>query len=224
MDTGIFLDLFRQALDQVEQVYYGTAWWNASMLNPYQDLVDNPQRMILEDYWERYDERVFCYELYHQVRAHIEAYEAEHPEDLSPLLFQGELRKEQISDIVAEYFQVQRLEKAYIPDFLLHSPGDFQHQSLIIEVKSAPNLPFGSIQQDLAKIQEFISRYRYQMGLFLVVNTPAERMRAMLSHPEHQEWMAEHLPNRSQIKFMCKHDHQASLFECSLNEVPASLC
>jgi len=116
MDTGIFLGLFRQALDQVEQIYYGTAWWNASMFNSCQGYEDDSQRMILADYLERYDERVFCYELYHQVRLRMEVYRIEHPEDRSPLLFQGELRKEQINDIVAKHFQVQQLEKAYLRD------------------------------------------------------------------------------------------------------------
>jgi hypothetical protein len=104
MDTDIFLNLFRQALSQVEAMYYG---------------IDRRHNPI----FARHDERVFCYELYHQMRSLMQEYPAGNPDSFSSLRFQGELRKERISVDTEEQFNVKALSKPYIPDFLLHALG-----------------------------------------------------------------------------------------------------
>jgi len=43
------------------------------------------------------------------------------------------------------------------------------------------------------KIQEFITRYRYQMGNFLIVNNSADRIRRLLAEPSNQRWIMENL-------------------------------
>src|SRR5258708_2937747 len=93
----------------------------------------------------------------------MDKYAAKKPGLTSSVRFQGELRKKRIDASTAKLFGVTVLDNEYIPDFLLHSPGDFNYQSLIIEVKSAPNIPFGPIQEDLMKIQQFISRNIYKI-------------------------------------------------------------
>lgn len=231
MDVGIFLKLFRQALERVDGLYYGMTWWSDSMLNHYANTEGNPRREflqegaelqeIIKEYLNRYDERVFCYELYHQVRSLMDEYMEKHPDLILPFHFQAELRKEQISELVKKHFEVEALDHTYIPDFLLHSPGNFEYQGLVIEVKSAPDLQFAPIQADLLKIQEFITRYKYQKGIFLVVNNSEERMHRLLS--DHQRWIAQELPDRSRILFLCKEHPAKKLSEWNLGKAPTLL-
>jgi hypothetical protein len=197
MDHQVFLKLFRKAVNNVGDIYYGRTWWNDSTLNGLNIFVEDPRRDELESYLSRYGERVYCYELYHQVRVLMSAWQEHNGIEESPIVLQGELQKEQISNLVEEIFRVQALDKEYIPDFLLHSPGDFGNQELVIEVKSAPELSISSIKEDLLKIQQFISRYNYSYGLFLTVNTDPDRMLRLLNR--HRDWVNNSLPNRIEL-------------------------
>jgi len=199
MNIKLFLDLFYKVLDKVEELYYGIDQRNNSIL-------------------ARYDERVFCYELYHQIRSLMDKYVAKNPGPTSSIRFQGELRKKRIGANAAKLFDVTALDNKYVPDFLLHSPGDFDYQSLIIEVKSARNITFGPIKKDLMKIQEFITRYRYQMGIFLIVNNSADRIRRLLAKPSNQRWIMENLSDRSRILFLSKENRGVNPFECYLDK------
>jgi hypothetical protein len=185
MELIEFVDLFQKALDQVEDKYYG---------------IDHQSNSL----FARYDERVFCYEVYHQVRSLLDKFQGMHPDAKSPLYFQGELRKPIIRADLAKEHGVKTLRRRYIPDFLWHSPGNFRHQRLIIEVKSSPSISFKPISDDLTKIQEFMTRYGYEMGMFLVVNNSSDRMYRLLENPRNQLWIRENLPDRSRILFISK--------------------
>jgi hypothetical protein len=152
----------------------------------------------------------------------MEAYFLENPPTEDNLILQSELKKEQIEDVLEFFPEVEeKLDKEYIPDFLLHSPepGNFQHQMVIIEVKSNPKLSFSGFKEDLLKIQEFITKYRYRQGIFLTVNTSSERARAYLSDSANITWVHENLPSKSNILFMCKERWDIPLFERNLAEL-----
>jgi len=91
---------------------------------------------------------------------------------------------------------------------------------LIIEVKSNPNICFEPIQKDLVKIQEFITQYKYRMGIFLLVNNSKDRLHRLIAKPSSQEWIRNKLPNRSDILFISKENHGENPFECYLDNVP----
>jgi hypothetical protein len=137
-------------------------------------------------YLRRHHERVFCYELYHQLRVLMD-------HDTSGLFngvhLQSELNKPQISDALQGFFGISSLDKAFIPDFLLHSPADADHQELVMEVKCDPCLTLEAARQDLEKVQQFMTRYRYRVGVFLTVNTDEKTMSRMLDNTEHREWL-----------------------------------
>ena len=123
MNADLLIDFLRIALNNVNPIYYGQRieeW----MFENYGIHEKHTKRKQLEKYLSRYGERVFCYELYHQIRTLMDNYERDHPaqEDGPHVYFQGELRKEQIEGVI-EYFDGVNgaLQKEYIPDFLLHS-------------------------------------------------------------------------------------------------------
>ena len=69
-----------------------------------------------------YRERVYCYELYHQMRRRW-------PDD-GPFRLNGEVDK-------AAHPVLSRLDASYAkPDLLVHGPGDMGRNHAIIEVKS----------------------------------------------------------------------------------------
>lgn len=108
-------------------------------------------------------ERVYCYELYHQLRM-IWPTESE-------FTLNGEVDKRGhpiLRDLGA---------RLSIPDLLVHTPGNMERNHAIIEVKSgdnASNNPAG-IEKDLTTLAEFQTIVGYQRGLYLFYgHYPAE--------------------------------------------------
>lgn len=97
-------------------------------------------------------ERIFCYELYHQLRIKLGN---DHQLTLS-----GEIDKRGHLDF--------KEEDRKNPDFLFHIPGQHKGNTIIIEVKG--NLDTGGIIKDFETINTFISSYQYQVGVFLLYN------------------------------------------------------
>lgn len=198
-----FLKIFRTALNNVAPSYYGLLLLPSSQMLEYAPLGNRPLRETLwdgdprkeevKDLLNRYDERVFCYELYHQVRSRMDELNRQIPHFTDPFEFQGELRKDVIGKVALDYLKLKPLGKTFIPDFLLHSPGNGNHQGLVIEVKSARNLTFNDLHDDLEKIERFIRYYNYQMGISLVINNSADRIKAFLRDHNNQRWVQENL-------------------------------
>jgi hypothetical protein len=223
MDVHSFIKIFRRAINAVDNIYYGNEELNESAFNYHNISEDDLRRKSLEPYLAKYGERVFCYELYHQIRLLMDKEVAADSSDSSTVLpfhLQAELKKKQISEKVQDLYGVEALDKEYFPDFLLHCPDSFEQQELIIEVKTNPKLTFSDIQKDLLKIQEFITKYNYRKGIFLTVNTANKRMCETLANPTNQTWMQENLPSKSQILFMCKEKWDKELFIRNLGKVP----
>lgn len=106
-----------------------------------------------------YRERVYCYELYHQMRIRW-------PPD-SPFTLNGEVDKR-------AHPILRRLDAANtIPDFLVHVPGNMEGNHAIIEVKSnGPSLP--AIRSDIQKLNRFQDAVGYNRGLYLVYGDDAD--------------------------------------------------
>jgi hypothetical protein len=95
-------------------------------------------------------ERVFCYELYHQIRARMDAH---------PLLINGEIDKRGHVDF--------RPRDRKNPDFVFHANAAHRYNTLVIEVKG---LISEHIFKDFKTIRSFITRYQYEAGLFILYN------------------------------------------------------
>lgn len=94
-------------------------------------------------------ERVLCYELYHQFRL-LE--ENESMEDFRPARLQAELDKD-AQHIFKNHFG----ESEPVPDFLLHKPGYDSHNLAVVEVKRA-EAENNLILHDLKKLFFFSQR------------------------------------------------------------------
>ena len=97
-----------------------------------------------------YRERVYCYELYHQLRSLW---------DLPPFSLGGEIDKQG-----NPYFRGGPYACAE-PDLLVHVPGNMGGNLAIIEVKSATGL--GGARDDLQKLSWFCNHAQYFRGIFL---------------------------------------------------------
>lgn len=71
---------------------------------------------------------------------------------------------------------MENLDKDYMPDFILHSPGNFSNQLVVMEVKSNPRIRHDAIFYDVMKIAEFIQRFRYEQGVFVSVNSNPDQI------------------------------------------------
>jgi hypothetical protein len=96
-------------------------------------------------------ERVFCYELYHQLRKIIG--------DDYPLTLNGEIDKRGHIDFAKK--------DRKNPDFVFHIPGRHEGNTLILEVKGVVSK---DLNKDFKTIITFLAKYRYQAGVLLLYN------------------------------------------------------
>ena len=99
-------------------------------------------------------ERVYCYELYHQLRNYL-------PKGF-PYTLHGEIDKRGQEIICKEF------EKKPNPDFVVHQPGT-KENLVIMEVKSSGGISEDKIRKDMEKLKTFIDiPIGYKNGIFLV--------------------------------------------------------
>ena len=117
-----------------------------------------------------YRERVYCYELYHQMRTISPDY------ILNGCLICGEVDKS------GHPLKI----KDCIPDFLVHHPGNMSNNLVIIEVKALKNSSI-EIEGDLEKLIIFQRDYHYIDGFYLfygdnekIFNTIKENIRNLI--------------------------------------------
>lgn len=99
-----------------------------------------------------YRERVYCYELYHQMRNYW-------PQGC-PFYLNGEIDK-------AAHPILATLDADYAkPDLLVHQPGYMTGNNAIIEVKS-PRATIQEIRKDLKTLSLFVNRVGYLRAIYL---------------------------------------------------------
>lgn len=94
-------------------------------------------------------ERVYCYELYHQLRSILKGF---------PLTIYGEVDKSG---------HPRRAERR-IPDFVVHDPGDDKLNLVIVEVKSTQSKR-GAFLKDIDTVNRYVESYGYRCGILLLV-------------------------------------------------------
>jgi len=165
-----YFDLIVDALDLVEQPYYNLA--TTYMSNG-----------IVR-------ERVFCYELYHQMRC-LQEIRGE-----KRLSLNGEIDKRGHKD-----FQVEDRKN---PDFVFHIPGQMEGNTFVVEVK-------GTISKDCIKdfqtISTFIQRCQYKFGVFILYNYSLDECRNALI-PILRECLPDIEETEQSIYIVCEKSHQ----------------
>ena len=99
-----------------------------------------------------YRERVYCYELYHQLRLLLE--------DDFPYKLDGELDKRGHAIISG----------GKKPDFVIHVPGEMGQNLVVIEVKTlvAVKSDINKLRNDFEKLGRFISEAKYYRAIMLI--------------------------------------------------------
>jgi len=116
-------------------------------------------------------ERVFCYEFYHQFRNIMEMNEQRYKD----LLLNGEIKKCERS---------LNSKKYHFPDFVLHTGNeDCLRQELVIEVKTKMGLNSSNLLYDIRKLSYFTHDFgdaNFKAGLFIAVNMNNNDLEEML--------------------------------------------
>jgi hypothetical protein len=105
-----------------------------------------------------YRERVYCYELYHQLRCIWNDF---------PFSLGGEIDK-----TGHPHFQNGPYSRAK-PDFLVHMAGSMDENLAAVEIKPA-NVKVDGIKEDLRKLTWFCQNARYFRGIFLLYGEAGE--------------------------------------------------
>lgn len=156
MDIRYCIDLIKAALQEIEAGYF-------NLLTTYE-----PSGIVRE--------RVFCYELYHQIRLLMTA-------DF-PISVNGEIDKRGHIDF--------RKEDRKNPDFVFHVPGTHAGNAIVIEVKGRLDYATNTILGDFETLLNFVNFYGYQSGIFILYNhsyadlleTHGEALRKLKSSPK----------------------------------------
>ncbi|MEI2358953.1 hypothetical protein [Mesobacillus zeae] len=197
MDIKKYIDFLRKAINNVEEVYFGNQNRIDSMLNSHKIDSQDHRREALIPYLSKHHERVFCYELYHQLRKIMEQ------NNLSEkVILQAELRKSQVGSEIEQLFEIQSTDGVYYPDFLIHEPDTFDNQDLIIEVKANPGLTIDDMKKDILKIDQFINNYEYKKGIFLAININEERRNHLITNTDLISCLKEQIINKNEILLM----------------------
>ncbi|NEW03270.1 hypothetical protein GYH73_021195 [Bacillus megaterium] len=197
MEIPTYIDFLRKAINNIDEVYFGNQDWIDSMLNAHK--VESQIREELIPYLSMHHERVFCYELYHQLRKIMEQNKLN-----EKVILQAELRKAQVGSEIEQLFKVQSTDGVYYPDFLIHEPHTFDNQDLIIEVKANPKLTVEDMKRDILKIDQFINRYEYKKGIFLAINIKEDRLNQLLTNAQLLEDLKEQTTRNYEILLMLK--------------------
>jgi len=134
-DFEHFMEQFKKAITMIDKKYISISMY---------ELPD-----------KRYRERVYCYELYHQLRKLLG--------DDYQYNLDGELDKK-----AHPIFKKYKIEK--IPDFIIHYRRDMDYNLAIIEVKPIKSVyeSLSNLKDDLDKIIDFIKIAKYRYGIMLI--------------------------------------------------------
>lgn len=143
-------------------------------------------------------ERIFCYELYHQMRCNWSSN--------LPIKIHGEIDKRGHSVFNGEN-----------PDFIFHIPGQFENNRVIVEVKG--NLTREGVRKDLKTLVSFVKNYGYRCGVYLIFNYSLNQIKREILNIQDLELSEEVLEN---IVIMCKENENSPIEEEQLSRIMES--
>jgi mRNA deadenylase 3'-5' endonuclease subunit Ccr4 len=135
-------------------------------------LVVNAMNNIDRKYWsihaagikdEILRERVYCYELYHQIRCLQEVNKCNYDFDIN-----AEIDKRGHKEI----------KRNFNPDMIMHQQGSMKNNYCVIEVKR--RIDSDGIKKDFETITEMIQKYNYKCGIFILAGDSLEKLKEIL--------------------------------------------
>lgn len=171
MENSVFLNDFVKAIKNVDLKYF--IWHDCK--------IKEPSKFTMQ-------ERVFCYEFYHQFRMIMEANMYKY----GNLIFNGEIKKSEFDDFLKLTEESNKepnkdsenKSKEYkYPDFVLHSGQDnVKAQECVIEVKTAERINKVGIGGDIDKLLKFVdeNKLNYNTALFIAVNMDNKELKEQI--------------------------------------------
>lgn len=122
----------------------------------------------------KHRERVYCYELYHQMRC----LQKQGTEYIN-FTINGEIDKSGSQEVVQNFN----------PDFVMHTPGNMENNGCVIEVKAKSNsnryvLDKEGVNKDLKTITCMLHCYKYQYGALIFVDVTEGEIAPILQEAE----------------------------------------
>ena len=173
MEKSVFLNDFVKAIQNVDLKYF--IWHDIG------SSINKPSQFTMQ-------ERVFCYEFYHQFRMIAEANVSEY----GNLIFNGEIKKIEFDDFLKHSEESNKesnkdsenKSKEYkYPDFVLHGgQNDDTHQECVIEVKTAERIKKVGIGGDIDKLLKFVdeNKLKYNTALFIAVKMDNKELKEQI--------------------------------------------
>ena len=116
-------------------------------------------------------ERVYCYELYHQMRCLQDGDCNRNEQDFKlgeQVIINGEIDKRNHPIIV----------QGFNPDFVIHKQGWMTDNLCVIEVKT--DLTLDGIRKDFNTITCMLNCYKYKLGVFIITGVEEEKVRSVI--------------------------------------------
>ena len=116
-------------------------------------------------------ERVYCYELYHQMRCLQEGLYNQNGQDYKLgecIVINGEIDKRNHPIIV----------QGFNPDFVIHKQGYTTDNLCVIEVKT--DLTFDGTKKDFNTITCMLNCYEYKLGVFIITGGEEARIKRVI--------------------------------------------
>ncbi|QGQ25820.1 hypothetical protein F1728_25490 [Gimesia benthica] len=153
-DFELFLKLVKESAPRILEPYFHIP-----------NIEDSANDVELNTQWI-YRERVYCYELYHQLRCSMTK---GHAFDRS-LYLNAELDK--AGTVYSQHIGSLK------PDFVLHRPGEGNHNIAVTEVKPI-TAPIKEIEGDLLKLKIFLDKMGYFGAVLLVYGQKNDKIDAI---------------------------------------------
>lgn len=118
---------------------------------------------------EKIRERVFCYELYHQIRKLLDDNE-KCLNDNGKLLLNGEIDKSGQPKFHSEN-----------PDFVLHVPGTCDNM-IVIEVKG--HLDKRGVKKDIETLTKFVADHNYKRSIYIIYGNSLDKIEKKIKQIE----------------------------------------
>lgn len=142
-EDNSFLELLKNAIKNVDVSYQSV----------------HTTGLCSEEDFECARERVYCYELYHQLRLIID---------------------EKLYDVNGEIDKRghKLITEGFNPDILIHKQGNMDNNELVLEVKL--KWQSSGVKDDFKKLDKMTNKYNYKLGVFLFIGKTLSEIKADL--------------------------------------------